>query len=127
VDAVADSLLDAPATRGRLVIRDRVIEQIARRSARDVEGVAPAQTGTWGSLTRQQSPRVDVTRAGDRIRVTVHVAVAWPEPLARVATEVRSAVTAQLTASTALTVERVDVRVDSTPDLIADSPRRRVQ
>ncbi|MEO7061374.1 MAG: Asp23/Gls24 family envelope stress response protein [Lapillicoccus sp.] len=129
---MADAPTVVPAP-GRLVIRDRVVEQIARRSARDVAGVATAQTGTWGSLTRQQTPRVDVTRVGDRVRLVVHVAVTWPESLTLVAAQVRSTVTDRVREGTDLVVERVDVRVDAAPDLSAESadgqpnvPRRRV-
>ena len=111
--------LGPPATRGRLVVRDRVVEQVARRAAGEVDAVTAGRVGAWeslaGAVSGHAGTRVDVTRAGDRVGLTVHLAVAWPEPLAGAAADARSAVSTAVSRYAGLTVERTDVLVDTAP------------
>lgn len=117
VGAVADTALaertsapsDEPGTRGRLEIRDRVVEKIAARAAAEVAQVRARSDGLLGLRRRSPSVRADVGRAA--VHLAVDVEVCWPAPAGPVAARVRVAVTERLTALTGLRVRHVDVTV----------------
>lgn len=97
-----------PATRGRLVIDDRVVERIATLAAQEITGV----TRSGSALDRvvgRRYPKADARTAGGHTRVSIQLAVLWPAPLATVARQVRDRVHARLRSLTGLTVDAVDV------------------
>lgn len=117
------------AERGRTDVADRVAERIATRAATDVPGSVRTGTGTASaSSTAEQArkavggavdsvlgrslPSVDCTRAGDRVRVHVHVAATWPTPAADLAAAVRDHVRERLSHLGGYTVDACDVTVD---------------
>jgi uncharacterized alkaline shock family protein YloU len=107
-----------PGERGTLVIRERVVERIAERAALGVDGVV-RRPSTLGRVTGRDLPRAEATVAGDRTRVRVEIAVAWPAPLAATAATVRDRVHDLVASCTGCTVDAVDVRASSlapTPD-----------
>lgn len=112
--------LAPPAERGRLVVHDRVIERVARRAARDVDNVTRARPGAWRSLTGAlggpgDGTRVDVDRTDDRVALTVHLAVGWPQSIPAAATAARDAVQDAVTRYAGVAVEHTDVLVDVAP------------
>ncbi|MEZ0494647.1 hypothetical protein AB2L28_20615 [Kineococcus sp. TBRC 1896] len=119
--------------RGRTDVADRVAQRIATRAATEVPGsvrtgAGTARTGGNGSSTAEQArkvvggavdsvlgrglPAVDCTRAGDRVRVHVHVAAVWPTPAADLAAAVRHHVRSRLQHLGGYTVDACDVTVD---------------
>lgn len=108
--------LDAPpardlapaAERGSLDIRDRVVERVAEIAALEAPG-AVRWSGALDKVTGRDLPRVDSTLAGDRVRVRLDVAVAWPTSLAENESAVRERVTRRVGELTGLTVDAVDV------------------
>lgn len=122
---MADPALAGPDQRGRTVIKDKVLETIAARAARDVEGVA-ADGSDLTQLIGRALPRADAQVAGTRARVQVTIAVAWPQPVGQVAAHVRDTVRAALSEMTGLDVDAVDVQVAKVLHL-SPTIRRRVQ
>ncbi|NHA70135.1 Asp23/Gls24 family envelope stress response protein [Phycicoccus flavus] len=99
-----------PATRGRTVVVDRVYERTARLAALRTAGVVRHRTGVE-ALAGRTLPRVEIRRSGERVRVRVQVALAWPTPVGRTTAAVRDDVAATLTRVTGATVDAVDVTV----------------
>lgn len=131
------------AERGRTDVADRVAERIATRAAADVPGSVRTGGGTGGGsgttdqvrkavggavddVLGRSLPSVDCTRAGDRVRVHVHVAAVWPVPAAELAAAVRDHVRDQLAHLGGYTVDACDVTVDRYV-LPQRDTRRRVQ
>ncbi|MEZ0163276.1 Asp23/Gls24 family envelope stress response protein [Kineococcus sp. LSe6-4] len=119
------------ADRGRTDVADRVAERIATRAAVEVPGsvrtgAAPAPApgsgpaeqarravgGAVDTVLGRALPSVDCTRAGDRVRVHVHVAGSWPTPAADLAAAVRDRVRTQLHHLGGYTVDACDVTVE---------------
>lgn len=100
-----------PVDRGTLTVADRVIDKLAAHAATFVEGVVPAGS-TLDRLAGRQLPRATSQVRGRQARVGVQIAVAWPQPLADTAGEVRTTVTQELTRLSGPTVVAVDVTVD---------------
>lgn len=94
--------------RGRLVVADRVVERVATIAAAEVEGVVRSGSGLDRALGHQY-PRAAATIAGDRAKVQVEIAIAWPYPLAEVSADVRRTVRSRLEGLVGLTVDAVDV------------------
>ncbi|WLP92645.1 DUF6286 domain-containing Asp23/Gls24 family envelope stress response protein [Gordonia sp. NB41Y] len=102
--------------RGDLIIRDRVLEQIARRAVLDIDGVV-ASTGRAGALLggvaalggSYPNTRVDASGAVPAIEVTV--AVTWPCEVARVCRDAAANVEQELERLTGIRPSRVDVGV----------------
>jgi len=119
---------DEAGTRGRLVIKDKVVERIAEAAALQVPGVAPAaaSTGTVGAALGRAYPRVDCDVAGGRVRAHVEIVGLWPNPAARLGADVRDAVTEQLQRLAGLRVDAVDVSIAKVVRWTATT-RRRVQ
>lgn len=100
-----------PATeRGRLVIEDAALEHTARIAAHRAHGVV-RRGGSLQRLAGRSAPGVELRRSGDRVRVRVAVALAWPEPIAQVARAVRDDVAATVSRVSGMTVEAVDVTI----------------
>ena len=113
-----------PGTRGRLTVRERVVEQISVRTAAQVPGTV-AHATAMDKVIRSALPRAEVALAAGHVHATVHIAVAWPHPAADIAARVREEVTYQLGTLTGLIVDGVDVSIDAV--LPPDEPHRRVQ
>lgn len=122
---------DTAQQRGRTDVADRVAERIATHAASEVPGSVRTGSGSssgGASSTAEQArkavggavdsvlgrslPNVDCTRAGDRVRVHVHVAAVWPTPAAELASAVRDHVRGQLNRLGGYTVDACDVTVD---------------
>lgn len=99
-----------PADRGRLDIRDRAVERLVEASALRAPGVH-RHGGGIGRFVGRDLPRVSVDVAGDHVRATVEVAVAWGRHLPTVAAAVRDAVTTTLSTGSGLVVDGVSVHV----------------
>lgn len=108
--SVADAALAEPDQRGRTVIEAAVLEHIAVLAALELEGVA-ATGSDLEKLIGRRLPKADAHVAGNRARVQVEIATAWPHPVATVAASVREHVTAQLVQLTGLEIDAVDVEV----------------
>lgn len=107
---MGDVRLAEPDQRGRTVIEDAVLEHIAVHAALEVSGVT--LTGSdLAKLVGRRLPKADAHVAGNRARVQVEVAVAWPHPIPAVASAVREHVTARLVELTGLSIDAVDVEV----------------
>lgn len=98
------------ATRGSLTISDRVIERISHRAALEVAEVTAVGTRI-DQVIGHKYPKVDVQRAGQRVRIRAQVAVVWPAILPRVAAQVRDMIASRVGSLTGLTVDFVDVSI----------------
>lgn len=103
---------DAPE-RGVLRVADRVVEKVARAAVLGVPGVAPdaATAGTVGRALGRAYPHVTCSRAGDRARVVLEIALVWPAPAADVARRVCDAVTDQLRGLAGVHVDEIRATV----------------
>jgi uncharacterized alkaline shock family protein YloU len=113
-----------PGSRGELTVRDKAAQRVAVHAARLTDGVHQ-HSGGLDKITGRELPRATVAIAGDRARVQVNIAVAWPEPAVVVGAAVQRNVVDALRDYAALTVDRVDVSVDAV--LPATAPTRTVQ
>jgi uncharacterized alkaline shock family protein YloU len=123
-DGAAVDSADDPGGRGGLTVRDKAAQRLAVHAARLTEGVHQHSAGL-DKITGRELPRATVAIAGDRARVQVNIAVAWPEPAVVVGAAVQRNVVDALRDYAALTVDRVDVAVDAV--LPATAPSRTVQ
>lgn len=96
------------AGRGRLVVRERVVETIAAAAACEVDAVVRTG-GTLEGVVGRRYPKVETDTAGTRTRVRVEVAVRWPAPLPTVLAAVRDLVRDRVHTLTGLDVDGVDV------------------
>lgn len=115
--------LDEPGGRGRLVVADRVVERIATIAAREVSGVTQVGSALERAVGRQY-PKADAQVAGDRARISVEIAVAWPTSLADATAGVREIVRARLGDLAGLQVDTVDVTAAKVVHDDAPTPRR---
>ncbi|MFF3064981.1 Asp23/Gls24 family envelope stress response protein [Oerskovia sp. NPDC057915] len=99
--------------RGVLRVADKVVDKVARAAVLGVAGVAPdvATTGTVGRALGRAYPHITCSRAGDRARVQLEIALVWPAPAAMVARQVCEAVTEQLRTLTGVHVDEVRATV----------------
>ena len=123
-DDLAVDSSDDPGNRGELTVRDKVAQRLAVHAARLTDGVHQHSAGLT-KITGRELPRATVAIAGDRARVQVNIAVAWPEPAVVVGAAVQRNVVEALRDYAALTVDRVDVAVDAV--LPVTAPSRTVQ
>lgn len=115
-----------PGSRGRLVVKDRVVERLASFAALDVPGVTRHGSGL-DRMTGRELPRVHVTVAGGHVRAALDIAVLWPHPLATTAATVREKVTEQLSTLSGLQVDGVDVTVPTIVSARSEAVTRRVE
>lgn len=111
---------DAPADRGRLVIRDRVVNRIACTEALLVDGVVPSSEG-FDRVRGRGLPRALAVVEGPDAAVSLRIAVQWPLALAPLTRAVRTRVAERIRELTGLHVSRVDVAVDR---IVPDTPPR---
>ena len=109
-ERVGGSHLPAPEHRGSLQIESRVISQIARQAALEVDGVVPYSV-TLGSLTGRNLPRALADSDPRHPAITVEIAVSWPMPAVDVAERVQQHVIEVVTRLTGRRPARVDVEV----------------
>lgn len=103
--------LRAAGDRGALTIADRVIEKVAARAATEVPEVVAAGSA-FGRAVGRELPRAQAHVAGRRVRVELHIAVAWPAPLPEIGAAVRQVVADRVTGFVGLDVDSVDVTTD---------------
>lgn len=101
--------LPEPAQRGRLVIKDQVVEKIARTAALEVASVL--RTSSPLNPLSRSLPHAQVTLTSTHARISLQVASAWDRPLYAVAAEVRAHVAETVHRLTGLDVDTVDVQV----------------
>lgn len=101
---------DDPGARGRLTIADQALERVAVLAAGEVDGVVRTGSALEGVIGRR-FPKADADVAGDRARVSVELAVAWPAVLPEVAGRVRELVRERLGATSGFRVDAVHVSV----------------
>lgn len=88
----------SPSARGRTVVNESLVAQVARRAALAVPDVA------FASAVVEESEAV--------VRVSVRLVVAYGPSLGRIAATVRERVVVELAELTGVRVERVDVSVE---------------
>lgn len=99
-----------PDGRGTLQIADKVVERIAAHTAALVDGVVEIGSGL-DKLVGRRLPKASGDVHGDRVRVSVDIAVQWPFDVADVAREVRREVAAAIAGLAGMRVLGVDVSV----------------
>jgi uncharacterized alkaline shock family protein YloU len=117
--------LPEPADRGRLTIADRVVERVAVYAAAEVDGVARVGSTLEHAVGRRY-PKADAQVAGQRVRVSVEIAVEWPAALSQVTGSVRRTVRDRVESLVGLEVDAVDVTAAKVVQLDPRT-RRRVQ
>ena len=100
-----------PARRGSLSVHPRVVDKIARRAVADVPGVATETAGALDQVLGRRLPSVDTDLAGRRARLTIEIAIGWPQSAGDVAAAVRSRVAQQVSRLIGIDVDAVDVTV----------------
>jgi uncharacterized alkaline shock family protein YloU len=123
-DEAPGTRIPVPEQRGTLTIADQVIEKIASIAANEIETVVDDRSG-WLRFVGGRLPRASATVAGERARVRVDVAVAWPTPLPAMTARVRDHVSERIEALTGTQVVAVDVNVADVVHVETNS--RRVQ
>ncbi len=101
--------------RGSLTIEDRVVERVASYAVSQVTGAAAAPRRVLGVAVGDAEPdrdaQVDARVDGDTAVLEASIAVRWPLSIARVVADVRRRVVDEVTATTGLRVDHVDVEV----------------
>lgn len=111
--------------RGSLHVADKAVERIAAHTASLVDGVVQTRSGL-DKLVGRSLPKASSDVHGDRVRISVDIAVLWPLSVADVARAVRRDVQAAVSYLTNMRVLGVDVSV-SHIERRAAGPTRRVQ
>lgn len=120
---MAELAADDPGQRGRTTIDDRVVAHIATHAAAEVDGVTRVGSGL-DKVVGRQYPKAEGQVAGTHARVSVEIAVAWPQPLSVVAGRVRDTVSARLHEMSGLEIDAVDVSVARVMLPQQQAPRR---
>jgi len=111
--------------RGSLQVADKAVEHIAAHTASLVDGVVQTRSGL-DKLVGRSLPKASSDVHGDRVRISVEIAVQWPLSVADVARAVRRDVHAAVSHLTDMRVLGVDVSV-SQIERRTVAPTRRVQ
>jgi uncharacterized alkaline shock family protein YloU len=110
---------DPMGARGTTTVADRVIVAVAARAAAEVPGIGGAARRAVrlpvDARRPHRAPQVEATIAGDTVALRVRLSVAYPEPVRRVAEEVRRHVADRVGVLTGKRVGSVDVTVVSLP------------
>lgn len=114
-----------PGARGTLQIADKVVERIAAHTASLVDGVVEVGSGL-DKFVGRRLPKASGDVHGDRVRVSVDIAVRWPLDVADVARVVRRDVSVAVSQLAGMQVLGVDVSVSRIEGQRV-APRRRVQ
>jgi uncharacterized alkaline shock family protein YloU len=120
-------------SRGETIITPTVVEKIAGKAASEVDGVLGVQasgvgkladllTGEGGKRTTKASADVDRASAG----VDLTVSVRYPQPVGRLAAQVRRHVVARVQEMTGLDVTEINITVPELVTEVAGPERRRV-
>ena len=112
-------VLAPPAERGHLQVQPRVVDQVGRLSAREVDGVV---AGRSGRLVGHDLPTATSRVDGRRVRLDVSIATAWGRSATTVATGVQEHVARQVLALTGLQVDAVHVTVAAV--VVPEAPRQ---
>ncbi len=127
-----DSSADAPGapagqrSRGDLVLSRQVVEKIASQAAVEVAAAGGRSGGFLGIGTQadlSSRPKVSVDLSGRTASISVEVAIAYPNPIARASEEVRRRIMSRVNELAGVETTRVDVTVIS---LISDRDTREV-
>jgi uncharacterized alkaline shock family protein YloU len=111
----AHAALAVPGQRGRTVIADRVVTQVATRAVAEV-----AQTGgaarqligiTLGRETGRGSARVSARVDGNLAMIELRLTLAYPAPVRSLTREVRRHVMERVASLTGIEVRHVDIEV----------------
>lgn len=105
--------------RGTLEISPRAIERIAEATALQARGVI-RQEATFG----RGLPKAKAQLAGQRVQLSVEIAVEWGYPLADLAADVRGRLTRTVIALTGLGVDSVSVDISAVELPNTDSQRK---
>jgi len=117
--AAAPTALAVPGQRGRTIIADRVVAQVATRAVAEV-----AQTGgaarqligfTLGRQTGQGSARVSARVDGNLALIEIRLTLAYPAPVRSLSREVRRHVMERVASLTGIEVRHVDIEVARLP------------
>lgn len=126
-EAPSVSTVDAE-DRGTVTIADRVVERLAGYAVTQVPNAAAAPRRVLGvsvgEVRAEQRPHVHAVVHGGTASVEITMTVAWPHPVAEVASAVRRRVRDDINRSTGLQVDHVDLDVAS---MDAPSTRTRVR
>lgn len=122
---VDTATVEEPGARGGLSIEDNVVERIATHTASLVDGVVQTGSGL-GKLVGRRLPKASSDVHGNRVRITLDIAVRWPSSAADVARAVRHDVSEAVGRLAGMQVLGVDVSV-SRIERAARSTVRRVQ
>ena len=113
--AAPPSPLAVPGQRGRTVIADRVVAQIATRAVAEVGqtgGAARQLIGfTVGRQTGEGRARVSVRVNGNLAMIEMRLSLAYPAPVRSLTREVRRHVMERVTTLTGIEVRHVDIVV----------------
>lgn len=107
--------VDEPASRGKLVMSDRVIEKIASQAAGELEAVGSASGGFLGMGSRGElssRPKAKVHLSGHVALIEITAGVRYPAPLRRTGEQIRQRVREQVSMLTGLEVRQVDVEIE---------------
>ena len=119
-----DAGVGTPAgERGSLQIADNAVARIAGHTAALVDGVVPTGSGL-DKLVGRRLPKASSDVHGNRVRVSVDIAVEWPRSVAEVARTVRSDVHQALSHLAGMRVLGVDVSVSRIERKSTTSTRR---
>jgi uncharacterized alkaline shock family protein YloU len=113
--AAPPSSLTVPGQRGRTIIADRVVAQIATRAVAEVGqagGAARRLIGlTLGRHAGEGPARVSARVDGNLATIEMRLSLAYPAPVRSLTREVRGHVTERVTALTGIEVRHVDIEV----------------
>ncbi|WP_052914194.1 Asp23/Gls24 family envelope stress response protein [Protofrankia coriariae] len=105
-----------PATRGRLLITDRVVEKIAAEATRDIEHVGGLRRvlprRAW-SAGDDRPPRVSARVSRGTARISMSLSVRYPARIMEICDGVRTRVTRQVADLAGLRVTRLDIDVSA--------------
>lgn len=104
-----------PEERGRLSVDDRVVEKVAGHAVTFITDAAAAPRRLLGVRVGGARPddaaSVQAEVQGDIASVHVVIAVRWPKSVQKVADEVRKRIRSEVSDSTGVRVDHVDVEV----------------
>lgn len=98
------------ATRGALIVEDRVAQRLAEHAAATTAGVLAYAAG-MDRLTGRTLPRARVLSAGPRVRVHIDLAVRWDRPLPQLVRAVHDNVAAALHDYGSYHVDGIDLAI----------------
>lgn len=120
---------DDDADRGRLVIADRVVERVAGYAVTLVPDASAAPRRVLGvrvgEADTEDAANFTAHVRGTAATVEATIAVRWPASIPEVAAEVRRRIREEVTRTTGVRVDHVDVEIAATH--VPEAPPRRVR